>query len=375
MNQSGDEERLVFLDNLRAVVIVFIIVLHGSMTYMTYAPEWWYVVDPETSGFFTILALLIDVPVMFILLFIAGYFVYPSVVKRRGGEFMRNKFKRIGIPWLIGVFFLAPPIAYLIVLSRNLPIPYALFLEEHFWTEYFQQSVYWFLGVLFLLFGTVRLLYSASVSFRSLRLSYIEPTWTKIAIFLGVMSTGFFIINMSVPVDTWRHYGYLIMVQPVRIPLYIGYFYLGVYAFKNGWFRDSGFLPDVKLWFPLTAFSAAAYVTAHFALDYELGPFISISAVIAITFNMFCYSSIMSLVALFRKYMNGHNMFWKSQARNTYGMYYLHPLILFPLALYMVQVEISIFIKAPVIIIVTWFVSWLISTAVLTRSPILRDIF
>jgi len=40
MNTSN---RLYFLDNLRAFVVLLVIVLHGSMTYMAYAPEWWYV--------------------------------------------------------------------------------------------------------------------------------------------------------------------------------------------------------------------------------------------------------------------------------------------------------------------------------------------
>jgi len=32
--------RLYFLDNLRAFVIILVVVLHGSMTYMAYAPTW-----------------------------------------------------------------------------------------------------------------------------------------------------------------------------------------------------------------------------------------------------------------------------------------------------------------------------------------------
>jgi len=38
MNQSN---RIYFLDNLRAFVIVLVVVLHGSMTYMAYASPWW----------------------------------------------------------------------------------------------------------------------------------------------------------------------------------------------------------------------------------------------------------------------------------------------------------------------------------------------
>ena len=46
MNQPS---RFYFLDNLRALVIVLVVVLHGSMTYMAYAPPWWYVLDSQGS--------------------------------------------------------------------------------------------------------------------------------------------------------------------------------------------------------------------------------------------------------------------------------------------------------------------------------------
>jgi glucan biosynthesis protein C len=49
----ANSERLYFFDNLRAFVIVLVIVLHASITYMAYAPTWWYVLDPQNSYVFT----------------------------------------------------------------------------------------------------------------------------------------------------------------------------------------------------------------------------------------------------------------------------------------------------------------------------------
>ena len=84
-------ERLYFLDNLRAVVIVLVIVLHAAITYMAFAPEWWYVLDPERSLFFTMVVLLVDVPIMLIMFFVAGYFALPSLAKRGRPLFLREK--------------------------------------------------------------------------------------------------------------------------------------------------------------------------------------------------------------------------------------------------------------------------------------------
>ena len=121
MNQPS---RFYFLDNLRALVIVLVVVLHGSMTYMAYAPPWWYVLDSQNSLFFTILVLLVDVPIMLIMFFISGYFALPSLAKRGSTKFVKDKFIRVGAPWLAGALLLAPPTSYMIYYSRAVPMSF-----------------------------------------------------------------------------------------------------------------------------------------------------------------------------------------------------------------------------------------------------------
>ena len=112
--------RLNGLDHLRFLVIVGVVILHASMTFMAYAPEWWYVVDPPGSLAYTLLVLAIDVPIMPILFFLSGYFAWASLVRRGPGPFLRGKALRIGAPWVIGSLLLAPPTAYLALASRGL---------------------------------------------------------------------------------------------------------------------------------------------------------------------------------------------------------------------------------------------------------------
>ena len=114
--------RINFLGNLRGFVVVLVIVLHGSLTYMLNAPAWWYVINPQNSLLFTAIVLLIDVPIMQIMFFVAGYFAMPSLQKRGAAGFVREKLLRIGIPWLLGVLLLTPPTTYLIYLSHKVPM-------------------------------------------------------------------------------------------------------------------------------------------------------------------------------------------------------------------------------------------------------------
>jgi hypothetical protein len=81
---------------------------------MAYAPTWWYVLDPNNSPIFTQLVLLLDVPIMPILFFLAGYFALRSLQKRGTWLFLEDKLVRISIPWIFGALFLAPLITYMI---------------------------------------------------------------------------------------------------------------------------------------------------------------------------------------------------------------------------------------------------------------------
>ncbi len=132
--RSAAAIRLYFLDHVRAVIILLVILLHAAMTYMAYPPPWWYVIEPENSLALTGLVLLLDVPNMQILFFIAGFFAYSSLEKYGAGRFLRQKGLRLGLPWLVGVVFLAPLVTYLIPFSRGIAPSYLEFWTGQFWS-------------------------------------------------------------------------------------------------------------------------------------------------------------------------------------------------------------------------------------------------
>lgn len=72
---------------MRAISIFGGILLHTALCYMAYAPSWWYVINPKTSTFLTALVVLLDIPIMPALFFIAGYFALPRCCAAvRGGS-------------------------------------------------------------------------------------------------------------------------------------------------------------------------------------------------------------------------------------------------------------------------------------------------
>jgi hypothetical protein len=340
---------------------------------MAYAPVWWYVVDKQQSLVLTMLVLLIDVPIMQTMFFIAGYFAMPSLLRRGPGRFLRDKLIRVGIPWVFGVLFLAPPVTYLIYFTRHVPMGYLTFWRTDFWGKMYQQSVYWYLGVLLGLFACLALVYRETPSLRGARRASAPSAWLFV-VFTAIMSALFVLLNRSFDMDTWSH-NYLFVYQPLRVPLYVGYFVLGIIAERRGWFVGDGYKPGRLLWTALGILSGAAYLLLR--LGGAGAATTPLPAMIAsgLLFNVFCLSALLAAIALFSRHANSTGHTRASLGASSYGIYYVHPLILFPLAYVLTGATWPLAVKAVILIALASVLSWGVSALLLRRAPLLRRMF
>ena len=106
MSRAETSLRIVFLDNIRYLMIVFVVVYHSVAAYSTVAP-WWGVHDGSFS-MADIIRELFDVFMMPVIFFISGYFALPSLEKQGVKGFIKDKGKRLLIPWALGVFVVTP---------------------------------------------------------------------------------------------------------------------------------------------------------------------------------------------------------------------------------------------------------------------------
>jgi hypothetical protein len=190
------------------------------------------------------------------------------------------------------------------------------------------------------------------------------------------MSGGMLLINQFFPLDTWYRDCYILVFQPERVPLYIGYFVLGIYAHLNGWFIGAGYRPRLLPWALIWIFSGLLYLANRLFVLPTLPPpaFLGLAAN-AMLFNAFCLSSLLAGAALFQRKVNGAGPFWSNLAANSYGIYYIHPLILYPLAYLFLPISLPLFIKAPLVVILAIALSWAVSSLILTKVPGVRRAF
>ena len=273
--KSVASARVTFMDNLRYLMVVLVIVYHAVAAYAIVAPHW--TVHDTTMFAADIVRELFDVFMMPILFFVAGYFVLPSLEKKGIWEFLKDKIKRILVPWALAVFIVAPLALY------DQPVkPIQPFWKYWLWylgqfelrLRYTQmpvgpttQMIYWFLSLLFAFFLVFALGYALVRKWRG---TGIQPAAHKVesgnsilitlVTFGLLMSAAYFVLLLLVPDSSWLTLYMFMEFQVTRLVPYAGAFAFGIYAQSRGWFTDGKPLGSLTLWGVASAILTVAYL-------------------------------------------------------------------------------------------------------------------
>lgn len=111
MNQGSQthNERRYDLDWLRFIAIVILLFFHTGMWFNTWG---WHVKNSETTVSFQYWMIWSHYFRMPLLLFISGAGTYMALGKRTAGQFRVERFKRLFIPLIFGMFVVVPPQIY-----------------------------------------------------------------------------------------------------------------------------------------------------------------------------------------------------------------------------------------------------------------------
>ncbi len=143
MNSDSKFSRRHDLDWLRFIAIVILLFYH---TGMLFNPWGWHVKNNETSDSFRYWMVLLHYWRMPLLLFISGAGTYMALGKRTSGQYAAERFKRLFIPLVFGMFVVVPPQIYFEHISEYksywdfyktvfdfVPYPQGSFSWHHLW--------------------------------------------------------------------------------------------------------------------------------------------------------------------------------------------------------------------------------------------------
>ena len=348
------QQRLYFLDHLKWFIIWLMVVFHAAMCYMAFAPQWWYVVDSREPVFSaTVFICWADIFIMPVMFFISEYFGLQSLVRHEEKEFWRRKLWRIVLPWLFGVLFIAPPVTYLILASRSAPMDFWTFYTTLFWGPLYEQAQYWYLGALLALYVLLTL---AVRLFPALRTRSAEPVRRQGRLFLALFLLTFLsigVLGSYLSPDLWQPFFYVLVLQPVRIPTYLIFFFLGAHAFRQRWFAAAGYTPANPLWLVGCFLFSALYLWQRFTL-----PALGASAQVIAWTNAFCqaaftWTATLGLLGFFQRYLGRTTPLRTRLSETSYGVYYLHMAVLFPVVWAARSIDLGVYFKYALVCLVT----------------------
>ncbi|WP_378954538.1 acyltransferase family protein [Pelosinus sp. sgz500959] len=366
--ENGLNNRMYFLDNLRAFIVLLVIIFHVAIGYMAPAPQWWYVIDTQHNPIFNLFVMDTDVFIMPIMFLIAGYFTVPVLQKKEISTFVREKFFRIVLPWIAGVFLFAPAITYMIWYSRtSTPPAYLSYLGTLFFTDVnFNHAHYWFLGDLAWFYLVSTIIYKVNPSMFQRKIEKSDPSIGFFLLFGLLTAVGFFIPNLFFHADAWLSKLYVISFQPSRFFLCLSYFALGIYGWKNQWFTERGYMPRFACWGSLGIIMMLVFT--YYRITFMDTTPITLKAGHALVHSFFCLTAAFGLITFFQKYVNSKAYLWRRLSANSYTIYYIHQGIVLPIAYMMQKIELSVWVKYFSVSITCVIVCFLVSEYVITKT-------
>jgi fucose 4-O-acetylase-like acetyltransferase len=227
--------RLIFIDNIRWVMIMLVLSMHAAVTYSGHGS--WYVKEPVKLGILQDLTFLtyqelLQSFFMGFLFFIAGYFVPGAYDKKGAGRFFRDRAYRLGLPSLLFIFVIQPLTCYFAAGVWD--------TSAGFFVEYrnYILSGRFLSGSGPLWFCVALLFFSAAYAgWRSLVRPVTRqerpsafPRAVSIIVLIGLTAVATFVVRVSWPMGSSFY-----NMQFCYFAEYIVFFVAGILAYRNGW--------------------------------------------------------------------------------------------------------------------------------------------
>ena len=373
MNDSGRrshrEKRIYFLDNLRTFLIFLVVLVHAGLVYESrgMGALFWIVDDYSTNSLADWLTSIVDIFAMACMFFISGYFAPRSLKSKSPPVFLKTKFLRLMVPWVIAVLTLIPLYKFIYLYSRNIP-------QEN-WTTYFHfnnelisQSWLWFIPVLFLFETTY------------LAITRIYPSFPAVKLKTAVVAAFILGFGYSLGTDILGIQGWtktaLLDFQNERLLIYFMMFLLGVVCYNRKTFdtaHGSGksyFTVLFTAWLPVSIYG-------YFHGSVFSGPGMSAISPIAdkvilwLSFNLSLFSLLYLSLNTFRLFLDRRSAIIDELNRNSYSVYIIHTIVIGLIATSLLNAQLPSLLKYLILTVSSYAASNLIVFS--GRSMLIRQ--
>jgi peptidoglycan/LPS O-acetylase OafA/YrhL len=376
-------QRRLYIDNLRLLMIVLVVIQHLAVTYSGFG-SWYYkegrpLVFPSdllfgfweslTQGYF-----------MGILFLIAGYFAPRSYDRKGFGKFVKDRFVRLMIPALLYMLAIHPFIEYVeLGLSWIRPKPsllayYAGGLETLGFLG--ATGPLWFAVALFIfsvVYGLVRLLTGGSAP--STRRVRIRPTVRNAALLILLISLFTFLMRIVQPIGTS-----ILNMQLAYFAQYVVLFVVGILAYRSELFVQFdyswgkkwltyGLILGFVSWVALTLAGGAPKSLTAFGggITWQSAGFSLWESAVAVAVDI-------GLISLFKDRFNRQSRLVKALSDNAFAVYVFHAPLIIAVSLWFRPVMMPPILKWVMLSVICIPLCFAFAHFVVRRLPLLKEV-
>jgi Acyltransferase family len=379
---------------LRAFVTLLVLAHHAVLAYHPFAPpaaatsltaepRWWQAIPVVDSQRFTGVALFVgfnDVFFMALMFFLSGLFVSQGLAHKGARVFLGDRFRRLGLPFVVAAAVVAPLAYYPSYLGTGASGGIAGFAREWLSLGNWPAGPAWFLWLLLAFDVVAAALFATKPGlFQALRRSSsgAESRPALAFVLLITLSAAAYLpLVFTVGALHWTAVGPFTF-QTSRLLHYGVYFFVGVavgaYGVERGLLRPGGTLErrwGMWLVAALAAFALATATTiAAFSPEADAGWQVAASVMFVVS----CAAISFALLAAFLRFANKPRRAFDSLRDNAYGMYLVHHPFCSWLQLALLAAPVPAWLKGLVVFVATVGLSWG-AAAALRQVPAIRRV-
>lgn len=341
-------ERRYDIDWLRVIAIALLLIYHIAIVFQPWAMFIAFIRSDEMSTTLWQPMTMLNVWRIPILFYVSGMGVYFALRKRNNFELLKERTKRILLPFLFGIIAITPLHMYIFQDYYNMSLSY-----------YAHMGHLWFLGNIFIyvLVG-LPLFYAVKKGMFSKLLSFLEKLFNNP---LGLLSVNVFFVAE------------VLLFQPKPFAVYAETwhgFAIGLLAFFFGFlFMNTGkvFWNTVRQWKWLFLGLATILYTIRYVIFATEGP----SYLTVIESN----SWIFSIFGFCYQYLNKPSKILSYLSKAAYPVYIIHMIVLYLAVKLILPFHLPALVAFSLITLITFIGCYLLYEFVIRRIPILRPLF
>jgi glucans biosynthesis protein C len=372
--------RVLWIDYLRSFITFLVVAHHSTLAYTEFAranPRVYMlsthpVIDSKRWIGLDIFENFNDVFFMALMFLIGGIFVVKGLQKKGIIPFIRDRFYRLFLPFVIAVSSLMLIAYYPAFLNAHPEGGIKDFLSDFFFVEGWPPGPPWFIWVLFL-FNSLLAIFGKSLIPLIIKAGNKIHSWKNnpfrvVLLFYATVWLLYVPASWLFGAYTWKSFGPFAF-QESRPLLYFGFFIFGTMIggsnIGQGLFSsDSGFMKKWPSWlagcvlFYLMLLVLKELGREGFGKTLGEWPFKIIYG--SVYAGSICFSCL-AFMSIFRKYATRSTLLWDSLSENAYCIYLVHYIFVLWCQYAMLYLEIPALIKFLITFILSLFLSWMIS--------------